>query len=175
MARLTSPHWSPLHRRTFGRAVQAAGTLAAIVIAMTPQAASAQDLIVKFDQASIVRLSRAASEIIVGNPSIIDVSIQSGTSMVLTGKSFGITNIIALDSQGQVIRDQRVMVRVDDDRMVVINSGGKKNTFACTPTCAPTLTVGDDQEFMAKTNATMAMKKATSEAAANGDSGGGAQ
>lgn len=152
-----------------------AGAVGLAVTALSSQAALAQDLIVKYDQASIVRLSRPAAEIIVGNPSITDVSIQSGTSLVITGKSFGITNIIALDAQGQVIRDQRVMVRVDDDRMVIVNNGGKRNSYACTPNCAPTLTVGDDAEFFTKTQTTMAAKNSTSTAAANGDAGAGAQ
>jgi Pilus formation protein N terminal region len=156
-----------------GRA--AAGAMAGAVALLSSQAAHAQDLIVKYDQASIVRLSRPAAEIIVGNPSITDVSIQSGTSLVITGKSFGITNIIALDAQGQVIRDQRVMVRVDDERMVTVNLGGKRSSFACTPTCAPTLTVGDDGEFFSKTQATVTAKSKTSEGAAHGDSGGGSQ
>lgn len=148
-------------------------SLALAALAMSSQSAQAQDLIVKYDQASIVRLSRPAAEIIVGNPSITDVSIQSGTSLVITGKSFGITNIIALDAQGQVIRDQRVMVRVDDDRMVVVNNGGKRNSYACTPTCAPTLTVGDDGDFFSKTQTTVTSKAKTSESA--GDAGAGAQ
>ena len=168
MARLTKPLWSPL---AWSRTV--ASGLALAAAALSAPSAHAQDLIVKYDQASIVRLSRPAAEIIVGNPSITDVSIQSGTSLVITGKSFGITNIIALDAQGQVIRDQRVMVRVDDDRMVVVNSGGKRNSYACTPTCAPTLTVGDDAEFFSKTQGTVSSKAKTSEAA--GDGGAGAQ
>lgn len=152
----------------------ACGTAFALT-ALFSQAASAQDLIVKYDQASIIRLPRPAAEIIVGNPSITDVSIQSGTSLVITGKSFGVTNIIALDAQGQVIRDQRIMVRVDDDRMVVVNSGGKRSSFACTPNCAPTLTVGDDAEFFQKTQQTVTAKSKTSEGAASGDAGAGGQ
>jgi hypothetical protein len=151
----------------------AASALAMALTAISSQSVNAQDLIVKYDQASIVRLSRPAAEIIVGNPSITDVSIQSGTSLVITGKSFGITNIIALDSQGQVIRDQRVMVRVDDDRMVTVNNGGKRTSFACTPTCAPTLTIGDDPEFFSKTQATTVSKAKMSEGAATGDPSGG--
>ena len=168
MARLTKPLWSSVAlSRTFACGLALAAT------ALSAQSASAQDLIVKYDQASIVRLSRPAAEIIVGNPSITDVSIQSGTSLVITGKSFGITNIIALDAQGQVIRDQRVMVRVDDDRMVVVNNAGKRNSFACTPTCAPTLTIGDDPEFFTKTQGLVTSKAKTSES--SGDGGAGAQ
>jgi len=73
-------------------------------------AAATDDLIVRYDQSQLLRLPRAVSEIIVGNPSIADVTVQSGNMLVITGKTFGITNIIALDSDKNVIQDQRVVV-----------------------------------------------------------------
>jgi Flp pilus assembly secretin CpaC len=38
----------------------------------------------------------AAAEVIIGNPTIADVSVQGGNLLVVTGKSFGVTNIISL-------------------------------------------------------------------------------
>ena len=75
-----------------------------------PQVARASDLVIKYDQSQILRLPTAASEIIIGNPSITDVTVQSSKMLVVTGKSFGITNIIALDSQKNIIQDQRIVV-----------------------------------------------------------------
>lgn len=110
--------------------------------------ALADDLVVKFDQSQILRLSRPAAEIIVGNPSIADVSIQSGNILVVTGKSFGITNIIALDAERNIIQDQRVTVRRDEAGVVNLHKGIARHTFACMPQCNPTITVGDDVTFM---------------------------
>ena len=45
---------------------------------------------------------------------VADVNIQGGNLLVVTGKAFGITNIIALDAQRNVIQDQRVLVERDD-------------------------------------------------------------
>ena len=53
------------------------------------------------------------AEVIIGNPSIADVTIQGGNLLVVTGKTFGVTNIIALDAQRNVIQDQRVVVEQD--------------------------------------------------------------
>ena len=53
------------------------------------------DLIVKYDQSHLLRLPRPAAEIIIGNPAIADISVQFGNLLVITGKTFGITNIIA--------------------------------------------------------------------------------
>ena len=53
------------------------------------------------DQATLVRLDRPAAEIVVGNPSIADVSVQSSKLLVITGKSFGETNLIVMDARRQ--------------------------------------------------------------------------
>lgn len=116
--------------------------------ASTANTARADDLIVKFDQSQILRLPRPAAEIIVGNPSIADVAIQAGNILVVTGKSFGITNIIALDSERNIIQDQRVAVRRDEAGVVNLHKGIARHTFACLPQCNPTLTVGDDVGYM---------------------------
>jgi Flp pilus assembly secretin CpaC len=114
-------------------------------------ASAADDLIVKFDQSQILRLSRPASEIIVGNPSIADVSVQSGNILIVTGKSFGITNIIALDGERNVIQDQRISVRRDEVGVVNLTKGTARQTLACMPQCNPTATVGDDLSYMLAT------------------------
>jgi Flp pilus assembly secretin CpaC len=157
-----------------GRAVRLAALagLALAASAAAPTGASAQDLIVKYDQASIVRLSRPATEIIVGNPSIADVSVQNGTSLVITGKSFGVTNIIAVDAQGQVIRDQRIMVRVDDERIVHLHKGTQRSTFNCAPACQTTLTIGDETAHFKAIADNVAGKLKVSETASDHSSGG---
>jgi hypothetical protein len=109
--------------------------------------AAAGDLIVRYDQSQLLRLPRPASEIIVGNPSIADVALQDGNLLVVTGKTFGITNIIALDNDHNIIQDQRVMVERDDRKVVNLHKGSQRFTYACTPTCEPTLTIGDEKTF----------------------------
>jgi Flp pilus assembly secretin CpaC len=109
--------------------------------------ASAGDLMVRFDQSQLLRLPRPATEVIIGNPSIADVAIQGGNLLVVTGKMFGITNIIALDAQRNVIQDQRVVVDRDDQRTIVLYKGHLRESYSCTPDCLPTITVGDDTEY----------------------------
>lgn len=121
-----------------------AGIAAAILFGMP---ASAADLVVRYDQSQLLRLPRPATEIIIGNPSIADVTLQDGNLLVVTGKTFGITNIIALDAGHNVIQDQRVMVERDDSRVVNLHKGSERFTYACTPNCEPTLTIGDEKSF----------------------------
>ncbi|MEQ1717601.1 MAG: pilus assembly protein N-terminal domain-containing protein [Hyphomicrobium sp.] len=114
--------------------------------------AGAGDLVVRYDQSQLLRLPRPATEIIIGNPSIADVALQGGNLLVVTGKTFGITNVIALDSERNVIQDQRVIVERDDRRIVNLHKGGSRYTYSCTPNCEPNLTIGDDETFFTTIN-----------------------
>jgi Pilus formation protein N terminal region len=109
--------------------------------------AEAGDLVVRYDQSQLLRLPRAATEIIIGNPSIADVALQGGNLLVVTGKTFGITNVIALDAERNVIQDQRVLVERDERAVVNVHKGSARYTYSCTPNCEPNLTIGDDKIF----------------------------
>ena len=108
--------------------------------------ARADDLIVRYDQAQLLRLPRPVNEIIVGNPSIADVAIQGGNLLVITGKTFGVTNIIALDVDRNIIQDQRILVE-RDQAVVNLHRGTGRQTYSCTPQCQPNLTIGDDPTY----------------------------
>ena len=94
-----------------------------------------------------MRLPRPAAEIIIGNPAIADISVQSGNLLVITGKTFGITNIIALDADRNVIQDQRVLVKRDEVKVVNLHRGAQRQSYNCTPQCNPSITVGDEQAY----------------------------
>ena len=107
---------------------------------------------------------------IIGNASIADVSIQRSDLLVVTGKSFGITNIIALDSQQNIVEDRRVIVQ-RDELIVNVQKGGKRESFNCSPQCNPTITIGDDPEYF-DTVAKMSeqkMKLSQGKSGGNGD------
>lgn len=133
----------------------ALGTMAAAAFAVAAAgAARAEDLVVKYDQSQLLRLPRPAAEIIIGNPAIADISVQSGNLLVITGKTFGITNIIALDADRNVIQDQRVLVKRDESKTVNLQRGTQRQSYNCTPQCNPSITIGDEQKYFdAVTNA----------------------
>jgi hypothetical protein len=143
----------------------------ALVAGWTAPAAKAADLIVRYDQSQLLRLPRAATEIIIGNPSIADVALQGGNLLVVTGKTFGITNVIALDAERNVIQDQRVLVERDAARVVNLYKGASRQTYSCTPNCETNLTIGDDKNYFDMVNKHNSDKTRSSESSA--DSGGG--
>lgn len=138
-----------------------------------PQVARASDLVIKYDQSQILRLPTAASEIIIGNPSIADVTVQSSKMLVVTGKSFGITNIIALDSKKNIIQDQRIVVQRDQSKVINVQLGAVRRSYNCSSQCNPTITVGDDTKLLQVVAASSKLKIGLSEAQTNGGRGGG--
>ena len=78
-----------------------------------------------------------SSEVIIGNPSIADVTVQGGNLLVVTGKTFGVTNIIALDAQRNVIQDQRVVVERKTGTPSSSIRGRCAQSYTCSPTCMP--------------------------------------
>lgn len=140
------PPLAPASTR-ISRVALLAGALAMGAVALAATQVRADDLVVRYDQSQLLRLPRPAAEVIIGNPSIADVAVQGGNLLVVTGKTFGVTNIIALDHERNVIQDQRVVVQRDEVRTVNLHKGSQRQSYSCTPNCTPTLTIGDDKDY----------------------------
>ena len=119
-------------------AVQRSSILVAVLLAatslITPVRAAA-DIEVTMNQAKIVKLSRPADTIVVGNPAIADASVQDASTIVLTGKGFGVTNLVVLDQEGSPIVDAQVTVVRQAASSVRIYRRAEVQTMSCTPYC----------------------------------------
>jgi Flp pilus assembly secretin CpaC len=114
--------------------------------------AAAGDLVtVVLDQAQVMKLPEHVATIVVGNPLIADVSVQAGGLLVLTGKGYGVTNIIALDRGGKVLAEHTVQVQGPVEDVVVVYRGVTRESYSCTPNCERRITLGDSPEFFATT------------------------
>ena len=87
------------------RTLSKAGRAGLILLLMGATAAAGQPeslpvVTILVDNAKIIRLPERTSTVIVGNPIIAEVTPQKNGVLVLTGKSFGSTNLIALDNAG---------------------------------------------------------------------------
>ena len=137
-------------------------------LGMSTSSAVAQDLIVKYDQSQLLRLSRPVAEIIVGNPGIAEITVQSSDMLIITGRTFGITNVIMLDADRNIIQDQRIMVVRDEVRSLQLMKGTKRQSYNCAPQCNPSLVAGDDPAFFAATASGFSSKVSAMERAADG-------
>ncbi|HWV19713.1 MAG TPA: pilus assembly protein N-terminal domain-containing protein [Devosia sp.] len=102
---------------------------------------------VKVNMARVLRVSAPAATVIVGNPGIADVTIQDPQTLILTGKSFGQTNLIVLDSFGEPIADTLIEVVQMQAGVTTVYQGQMRTTLACAPVCQPTVMMGDDNGF----------------------------
>jgi Flp pilus assembly secretin CpaC len=95
------------------------------------------------DQAKLVKLPAKVSTIVVGNPLIADVTLQSGGIVVVTGKGYGATNFIAMDRNGEVLVDRQIQVEGPTDQLVTVYRGVERESYSCMPICQRRVTLGD--------------------------------
>jgi Flp pilus assembly secretin CpaC len=110
------------------------------------------DVSVAVDRAKVMRVSRPADIVIVGNPAIADATVRDNQTLIITGRSFGSTNLIVLDAEGQAIAEEIVTVTQPDDGLVTVFRRASRQTYSCTPQCAPTLTIGDSDSVFNAVN-----------------------
>jgi Flp pilus assembly secretin CpaC len=108
-------------------------------------------LLITVDQAQVVKIPPGTQTLIIGNPIIADVTLlkQSGT-MVVTGKGFGQTNLIALDASGSPVAESLIRVVGRTDTLVV-QRGMDRQSYTCAPRCQPSVSLGDDAKFFGET------------------------
>ncbi|HRF08642.1 MAG TPA: pilus assembly protein N-terminal domain-containing protein [Xanthobacteraceae bacterium] len=113
-------------------------------LALYPHTARAEAVSVVLDQARLLRIPTGVATIIIGNPSIADGTLQSGGLLVVTGKGYGTTNLMALDSKGEVIIEHQITVSAPNSGVVVYR-GPDRETLNCNPSCQRTIAPGDAQ------------------------------
>lgn len=99
------------------------------------------------DHAKVIKLPEKTQTVIVGNPMIADITVQKNGILVVTGKSFGVTNFIALDAAGSMLAESRVTVRAATDAVVTVQRGMDRESYSCAPQCQPAIQLGDSAKF----------------------------
>ncbi|WP_375598412.1 pilus assembly protein N-terminal domain-containing protein [Devosia sp. Naph2] len=132
----------------------AATALLLMATLVGPMPALAQDgapINVNVNMARVLRISAPAATVIVGNPGIADVTIQDPQTLILTGKSYGQTNLIVLDSRGEPVADTLVEVVQMTAGVMTVYQGQSRTTLSCAPVCQPVVMMGDDAGFSGQT------------------------
>lgn len=107
-------------------------------VAFLASPAMAQTLPVRVDQAVRVALSAPAKDVAVGNPAIADVMVLDERNILVLGKGYGTTNVVALDRGGRLILDRVVVVSAADAGKVTVFKGTSASQYACAPRCEVT-------------------------------------
>ncbi|CAA2155992.1 MULTISPECIES: pilus assembly protein N-terminal domain-containing protein [Methylobacterium] len=104
------------------------------------------------DNAKVIRLPEKTATVIVGNPIIAEVTPQKNGVLVLTGKSFGSTNLIALDTGGSLIAETMIRVEASRDTTITVQRGLDRESLSCTPNCQPAVQLGDSANYFGTTS-----------------------
>ena len=124
------------------------GLIALLSITAAPSAIAADIITVTLDQAKIINLPAGSNTVIIGNPIVADLTLlPRNNQVVLTGKGFGETNLIALDANGGAVGETIVRV-VGVKTGLVVQRGMERETYHCAPRCEPTVQLGTTTKFM---------------------------
>jgi Flp pilus assembly secretin CpaC len=116
--------------------------------------ASTRDTVaVMIDHAKVVRLPERTQTVIVGNPIIADITVQRNGVVVVTGKSYGVTNMIALDAAGSMLAESLVSVQAATESVVIVQRGLERESYSCTPNCQPSILLGDANKYFSEAGA----------------------
>jgi len=122
----------------------------AAAISATPT--QAETLTVNVDEARVMKLPERVATIVIGNPLIADAAMQSGGVLVVTGKGFGATNLLALDRSGRVVMDKTIQVLgPGSSDLVVVYKGIERESYSCAPDCEHRITLGDSPAYFNST------------------------
>jgi hypothetical protein len=92
-----------------------------ILLVFASLSARAEDrLDVNWRQARVVRLAKPATSVIVGDPTVADVTLNDPTTLVVFGKAPGETNLVVLSSSQEMLFDWPVVVSPETGRHVTV-------------------------------------------------------
>ncbi len=116
--------------------------LASAAVLFSPAVGTAQSgsMNVEIDQAQRVQLRGPAGSVIVGNPEIADVTVVDANTLYITGKGYGVTEIVAVDTIGRTVFQSQVIVTAGSGSgRVRVWRGGQATEMACAASCSPSL------------------------------------
>ena len=137
----------PVHRKTVVRKVP----VKHLAMHRSPSGVS-----LVMDQVRVVTFNRPISTVFIGNPTIADATVIDPYHAFLLGKTFGVTNLIALGPQSQTVANQQVTVVNRSGGVVTLNKGPNQFSYACTTShCETNPLPGDQRSFVDETQGTV--------------------
>jgi Flp pilus assembly secretin CpaC len=144
-----------------------------LVLAST--AALADGLKLNWREARVVKLAKPATSIVVGDPTVADVTLDTPDTIIVFGKTPGETNLLVLSDKQELLLDWPVVVSPTTARHVsVLNASGSEAPtevlYACgTERCARVLSP-TDVEFRSSATSTASSNTDASKSASSSES-----
>jgi Flp pilus assembly secretin CpaC len=111
----------------------------ALILLVAAASAQAQSLNVEIDRSSRIGLNGSAASVIVGNPAIADVTVVDANTLFVTGKGYGVTEIVAVDAIGRTLFQGEIVVTGGSTGSVRVWRGAQATELACAASCSPSV------------------------------------
>jgi hypothetical protein len=144
--------------------------LAAMAVASA--AAMADGLNLNWREARVVKLAKPATSVVIGDPTVADVTLDTPDTLIIFGKTPGETNMVVLSGDQELLLDWPVTVSPVTARHVsIVNAMGEQapsevlyacGTERCTRVLSPTDVQFSSSSRTQTTSDTDASKSATS-------------
>jgi hypothetical protein len=111
-------------------------------------AAAPSGISVVMDQVRVISFTHPVSTLFVGNPVIADATVIDPYHAFILGKTYGVTNMVALNAQSQQISNQQITVANRSGGSVTLNKGAQQFSYACTNArCETNPLPGDNKAY----------------------------
>jgi len=128
--------------------------------------AHAAGVAISMDEVRTITFPKPVTTVYVGNSSIADVNMIDPRHAFVLGKVPGITNIVALDHDGDQVSNMHVNVMAREAATVTLQRGSNRLTYSCVAShCDATPEPGDEQPMFSTVNSEIT----THEGTAKGD------
>ncbi len=142
--------------------------LATALVVCTAPAHAASDVTLALDEVHTLTFKGPVGTVYVGNPAIADITMIDARHAFVQGKSYGRTNIVALNRDGAQVFNTGVNVTGQESSgTVVLNRGAQRITLNCAGNrCEPTPMPGDGKDAYDPSNGIAALHQTNARAAA---------
>jgi hypothetical protein len=121
--------------------------LATILLTAGAAQARGASVSVPLDEVRMLDFAQPISTLYIGNPSIADVTMIDKRHAFVLGKSYGATNIVALDASGAEVSNRQVIVFGSGSAVVTVQRGAARMTYSCAASrCEPSPQPGDGKD-----------------------------
>jgi Flp pilus assembly secretin CpaC len=122
-------------------------TIAVLALTALAAPAIADDVVqVTWRKAQVMSFGSGIAGIVIGDPSVVDVTLDGNGQIIVFGKAPGETNMIITGSDNSVLFNAPIVVMPEDDRQVsIINAGSgtiSERSWTCLTRCVQVLGPG---------------------------------
>jgi Flp pilus assembly secretin CpaC len=117
------------------------GAAAAFAVMAAPMARS-EPLVVPLDHSVRLTVAGAAQSVVVGNPTVADVTVVDSHTLFVSGRGYGVTDVVVIDSLGHTLYTGEIVVGTASTGRVSVWRGGARTDMACAPACQVSVRTG---------------------------------